>query len=158
MSTKKQRLAQLQGNWTASEISISYKAGVISDIPITYIDDAYPLILSLWDKDLINLQEQTMAFFFNGRNKVIGYRIMCTGSMESCVLDIRLLASLALHSLASFVILAHNHPSGILKASFNDIRTTSQIKKALKLIDVKLMDHLIISESGWVSMKAEGLL
>jgi len=78
MPTKKQRLAQLQGNWTASEISIVYKVGVKSDLSITYIDDAYPIILSLWNKELINLQEQAMAFFFNGRNKMVGYRVICT--------------------------------------------------------------------------------
>lgn len=158
MPSKRQRLKQIQGNWAAAEISISFKPAVIFDIPITYTEGAYPLILSLWDKELIGLQEQVMAFFFNGRNKTIGYRLLCTGSMDTCVLDIRLLVSLALHSLASFVILAHNHPSGNLQPSSADIQTTARLKKALKLIDVKLMDHLIISETGWLSMSAEGLL
>lgn len=158
MTSKKQRLNQLRGNWTASEISISYKSTILHDIPITSREEAYKFILSLWNKELINLQEQMEGFFFNSRSQNIGYRVLSTGTMYSTVIDIRLLASLALHSLASFVIIAHNHPSGILQASINDIYTTRKIKKALKLIDVKLMDHLIISESGWLSMMAVGLL
>jgi DNA repair protein RadC len=158
MLTKRQRLNQLKGNWTASEISISYKAAVLHDIPITSQEKAYTFILSLWNKELINLQEQKAGFFFNSRSQNIGYRVLSTGTMDSTVIDIRLLAGLALHSLASFVIIAHNHPSGILQASINDIYTTRKIKKALRLIDVKLMDHLIISESGWLSMSVEGLL
>lgn len=133
-----------------------YKPGVLYPHPITTAEEAYPFILSVWDKELINLQEQMMAFFFNNRNRTIGYRLLHTGSMQSIVVDIRLVVSLALHTLASFVIIAHNHPSGDLQPSFDDIYTARKIKKALELIDVKLMDHLIISEGGWLSMRDEG--
>ena len=158
MSSKKQRLQQIQGEWTASEISITFKNDVKSDIQINYVEDAYFFILSLWNKELINLQEQVMVFFFNGRSRMVGYRVICTGSMETCVIDVRLLASLALHCMASSVILAHNHPSGNLQASTADIICTAKIKRALRLIDVKLLDHLIISETWWLSMKTEGLM
>jgi len=158
MPTKRQRLNQLKGTWTVAEISVQFKPGVIYDYPTTTQEEAYPFILSLWDGELINLQEQMMALFFNGRNKIIGYRLLSTGSMESLVIDIRLLASLALHSMATFVIIAHNHPTGNLQPSINDIVSTKKIRKVSKLIDVTLIDHLIISETGWCSMRAEGLL
>lgn len=158
MQTRKDRLAQLQGEWTAAEISVSYKLGTKTDIPITGTGDVYPVILSFWNMEFINIQEQMMAFYLNGRGKVMGYRLLCTGSMTECTIDVRLLVSLALHTLATSVILAHNHPSGSLRASVNDIKTTAQIKKALKLINVKLWDHLIISETGWLSMFKEGLM
>ena len=73
--------------------------------------------------------------------------------METCVIDIRLLVSLVLHCMASYVILAHNHPSGILQASANDKAATFKIRKALRLIDVQLFDHLIISADGYLSMR-----
>jgi len=63
-----------------------------------------------------------------------------------------------LHSLASSVILAHNHPSGNLTPSIADIETTKQIKAALNLIDVKLHDHFIITVHGWSSLYAQGVL
>jgi DNA repair protein RadC len=84
--------------------------------------------------------------------------VLSIGSMETCVIDIRLLVSLALHCMASYVVLAHNHPSGILEASLNDRVATLKIKKALRLIDVLLLDQLIISAEGYLSMSVEGLL
>lgn len=158
MSSRKQRLELIQGKWTASAISIIFKPTEKSDVQINYVEDAYFFIRSLWDKELIALQEQVIVFFFNRKSRLIGYRLICTGSMEACVIDVRLLASLALHCMATSMILAHNHPSGNLQPSDADIAITSKIKKSLRLIDVKLLDHLIISETWWFSMKAEGLL
>ena len=152
MPTKKQRLLQVQGEWTASELSIHYKPGVKSDAILNTTAKAGDFILSVWDKELISLQEQVMAFFLNSRHKVIGYRVICTGTRVGCLIDVQLIVSLALHSLASSVILAHNHPSGNLTPSISDIETTKQIKAALNLIDVKLNDHFIVTEYGWSSM------
>ena len=107
---------------------------------------------------LLPLQEQFVVAFLNNRQQVIGWRVLNIGGMETCVIDIRLLVSLALHCMASYVILAHNHPSGILQASVNDKVVTFKIRKALRLIDVQLFDHLIISADGYFSMKVEALL
>lgn len=158
MASKKQRLLQLQGDWTASELSIHFKPGVKSDALLNTTSKAGAFVRSAWDKELINLQEQVMAFFLNSRNKVIGYRVICTGTRTGCLIDIQLIVSLALHSLASSVILAHNHPSGNVTPSIADIETTKQIKAALNLIDVKLYDHFIITEYGWSSMYMQGCL
>jgi DNA repair protein RadC len=76
--------------------------------------------------------------------------------MDSCLIDISLLVSLALHCMASNVIIAHNHPTGNLKTSKSDEQITKQILEALKLIDVKLLDHLIISDKGYLSIMDEG--
>lgn len=69
--------------------------------------------------------------------------------------DIRLIASLALYTLATNVIVAHNHPSGELTPGANDVTYTKQIKKALNLIEVRLWDHLIISDRNYLSMSDE---
>jgi DNA repair protein RadC len=158
MPSKRQRLQELKGSWTASELSIQYKPGLISDKPIKNSSDAYAFILSVWDKERINMQEQFMAFFHHEKGKTIGYRVICTGLAHTVHVDIKLIASLALHTLASNVILAHNHPSGSLEPSTADITTTKQIKKALNLISVKLWDHLIINENDYLSMSDEGLI
>jgi DNA repair protein RadC len=158
MPSKKQRLAQLKGDWTAAKISVSFKPGVKISMPIINQTDAYLFIASLWDHDLIHLQEQFMAVYLNTQLQVIGYRILNTGDMASCHVDVRLLVSLALHCMASSVIVAHNHPSGALTPSDSDKSLTTQIKQALALINVKLHDHLIISVGGWLSMARQGLL
>ncbi len=72
--------------------------------------------------------------------------------MYNTPIDIRLIASLALHTLATNIIVAHNHPSGELTPSDSDVTYTKQIKKALKPIDVKLWDHLIVSDRDYLSM------
>jgi DNA repair protein RadC len=158
LASKKQRLQQLQGGWTAAEILITYKPGVKFNVFILGQADAYMLIYSLWDKSLIHLQEQFMAVFLNNKLQVIGYGTLYTGNMTCCCIDIRLLASLALHSMASSVIVAHNHPSGCLEPSLNDIRLNKVIRKALNSISVTFNDHLIITVGGWLSMKEKGLL
>jgi DNA repair protein RadC len=143
----------VQGDWTAAEISISFKPGVKCPTKITTDREAYDMLLSIWDPGLLALQEQFVAVFLNNRQQVIGWRVLNIGSMETCIVDIRLLVSLALHCMASYVILSHNHPSGILEASFNDILATIKIKKALRTIDVQLFDHLIISADGYLPMR-----
>lgn len=158
MASKKQKLLQLQGEWTASELSIHYKPGVKYDKILNTTIRVGDFILSVWDKELISLQEQVMAFFLNSRHKVIGYRVICTGTRASCLLDVQLVVTLALHSLAYSVILAHNHPSGNLTPSIADIESTKKVKAALTLIDVKLYDHFIISEYGWSSIYMQGRL
>jgi len=158
MASKKQRLLQLQGDWTASELSIHYKPGVKSDALLNTISKAGSFVRSAWNKELINLQEQVMAFFLNSRNKVIGYRVICTGTRVGCLIDVQLVVTLALHSLAYSVILAHNHPSGNLTPSIADIESTKKVKAALNLIDVKLYDHFIITEYGWSSIYMQGRL
>src|ERR1700722_10208968 len=90
----------------------SYKPGVKFNVMIFGQADAYMLIYSLWDNNLIHLQEQFMALFLNSKMEVIGYRTISMGNIACCSVDIRLLASLALHCMASNVIVAHNHPSG----------------------------------------------
>jgi len=78
--------------------------------------------------------------------------------MTKCIVDIKLLVCLALHSMCILVMIVHNHPSGNLKASQCDENITHTVKDALKLIDVLLIDHLIIIENGYYSFNDEGLL
>lgn len=154
----KKILQQLEGNWTLAEVIISYKPIQNDHPPIRSQEDAEALIRKLWDNEKIDLQEQFVAIFLNTTNKVIGHRVISTGSMKQCIVDIRLLVSLALHCLAENVIICHNHPSGNPKVSEQDVRITHKIKEALQLIDVKLLDHFIITSTGFTSLAVEGLL
>jgi DNA repair protein RadC len=91
MPSKRQRLIQLQGDWTAAEISISFKPGVKWTTKITSDREAYDMLLSVWNPGLLALQEQFVVVFLNNRQQVIGWRVLNIGSMETCVIDIRLL-------------------------------------------------------------------
>ena len=89
---------------------------------------------------------------------MIGWKVLSTGNMTKCIVDIKLLVSLALHCMCTHVMIFHNHPSGNLKPSQCDENLTQTVKDALKLIDVQLIDHLIIVENGYFSFNDEGLL
>jgi DNA repair protein RadC len=138
--------------------SSCFKPGLRSCPPITGTVEAYLFISSLWDKELITLQEQMLAVFMNRTGQVIGYRLLNTGNISHCEIDTRLLVSLALHCMASSVIIAHNQPSGNLTPSEADKTLTKKVSDALTLIDVTLLDHLIISKVNWLSMSSKGLL
>lgn len=73
------------------------------------------------------------------------------GGMDATVVDVRLLIKKALDARASAIIVAHNHPSGNLKPSMADDSLTRRIKDACALLDIRLVDHLIISPTGYYS-------
>ena len=153
-----QKINQLKGNWTVAEIEISYKPIITDHTVITSSYQAYQLIKQLWDKEKINLQEEVACLFLNNAKKRLGWRKISSGTMNKCMVDIKLIVSLALICGCSHLILIHNHPSGNLKTSDSDETITKTIKDALKLVDVQLMDHLIITECGYYSFSDEGLL
>jgi DNA repair protein RadC len=115
-------------------------------------------IRSLWSTELINLQEQAMALYLDNRNRLIGYRLISSGNRRGTIVDVQLVTSIALHTLAVKVILVHNHPSGSLIPSNQDIKITLQVKAALAIIDVKLLDHIIITEDCYLSMRGHGVV
>jgi DNA repair protein RadC len=78
--------------------------------------------------------------------------------MLQCPIDIKLLVCLALHCMATSVIIAHNHPSGPLKPSIKDEEMTKKIRLALELIDVKFIDYFVISDKEYLSFQNEGLM
>ncbi len=158
MANKKAFLKELKTNWKYSAISIKLNRVYVKDCKINRATEVYEFLKEVWDKDLINIQEQFAAIYFNHNQKVIGYRILNTGNASTCMVDIKLLVCLALHSMATGVIIAHNHPSGNLAPSRQDENMTTKIKDALGLIDVKLIDHVIITDTEFYSFAEEGAI
>lgn len=79
------------------------------------------------------------------------------GNINSANIHIRDIVDMALSTNATSVVLAHNHPSGIALPSHEDIRTTNNIARALSMVDVILMDHIIVADGDYVSMTQSGL-
>jgi DNA repair protein RadC len=84
------------------------------------------------------------------------YAKISQGGITGTVVDPRLVAKYAVESLAVGVILAHNHPSGNLKPSTPDKVLTDKVKEGLKYLDIKLLDHIILTNDGYYSMMEEG--
>jgi DNA repair protein RadC len=111
-----------------------------------------------WDTERINVQELLYVAMLNNQNEVISIYHHSKGSIASTTLDVELISAAAVKSLARGVIIAHNHPSGALKFSEADKKITEKLKCALKLFDVSVLDSLVITEHGYVSMADEGLM
>lgn len=102
--------------------------------------------------------EEALALFLNRAGMTIGYARISQGGLDSATIDVRLVAFYAVKSLASGVILAHNHPSGRTKPSEEDIRLTKKVRDALRTLDISLMDHIILAGvRKYYSFADEGL-
>ena len=104
------------------------------------------------------IKEVAYAIFLNRNNKPIGIYKVSEGGMSGTVIDKVLIAKTAIELLASSVILAHNHPSGTLKESRADIQVTQDLKAALRLFEIVLLDHLIITNKAYKSFADDGLI
>ncbi len=125
---------------------------------ITSSADAYNVIRQFWHDD-IEIYESFFILLLNRANKTIGWAKISQGGITGTVVDVKILAKYVIDSLASGVILAHNHPSGNLKPSDSDIELTKKVREALKNLDTYLMDHLILTPEGkYTSLTEEGYL
>lgn len=102
--------------------------------------------------------EEFWVLFLNNSNKVILKSQLSKGGISGTIVDVRLVFKLALENAATGLILCHNHPSGGLKPSDADKQITKKIKQAGDNLDVKVLDHLIITETKYYSFVDEGIL
>ena len=124
-------------------------------LKISCSKDAYNII----NTKLSDLpHEEFWILLLNRANKVIKTESISKGGISGTVVDVRLVSKVAIEHNSSSVILAHNHPSGNLKASQQDLDITKKIKEALKLFDIVLFDHLIIGDQNYLSFTDEGLI
>jgi len=98
------------------------------------------------------------ALFLDNRHRVIEYRELFTGTIDSAAVYPREVVKHCMRSNAAAVIFAHNHPSGVAEPSDTDIRLTRKLTDALALIDVRVLDHLIIGQGVQTSLAERGLL
>lgn len=116
-------------------------------------------VLRLFFNDgTINFSEEFVMVCLNTAAQVIGYYRVSKGGMTSTTVDVRIIATIALNCCATNVIIAHNHPSGQLKPSEADKRVTERVKEGLNTLDIKLSEHIILSDEGYFSFADEGMI
>jgi DNA repair protein RadC len=96
--------------------------------------------------------------FLNRSNKINHYEIISEGGITGTVADPRIILKKALQHEAVSIVLCHNHPSGNLKPSRQDQELTNKIKEAAQYFDIKVLDHIIVSNEGYYSFADEGML
>jgi DNA repair protein RadC len=140
-----------------AEIKVSYSTKNSQKEKITSSDKAYSLFLNSWSKKTIELQEEFKVMMLNNSNEVLGIYSMSKGGITGTVVDVRLIFAVALKCNATAIILAHNHPSGKLKPSDNDLSITKKIKSGSNILDINLLDHLIVTKNGHYSFQENGM-
>lgn len=143
-----------------AEIELSYRPA-ISDKPIIKSClDASIVIRSFIPENTIALKEYFVVLYLNRAQRVIGGYKASEGGITSTVGDLRLIFSVALKSVATSFIVGHNHPSGNLVPSSHDLALTLKLAEAGRLMDIKLMDHIIISptQGEYYSFADNGML
>jgi len=103
----------------------------------------------------IQTQECVIVLYFDRRNNVIGHHVNSIGGTHYCVTDLKIMFSVALSCLATSIICIHNHPSGVLKPSEEDLKLFRKIKKFSKLINIECLDFLIVTKDGSHSCQIE---
>lgn len=143
-----------------AEVELVYRSKVKASARplIGSSSDAYMVLLNLWDDGKLDLQESFKVLMLNRANRVLCLYNVSSGGITGTVADPRLIFTAALKVSAVGIILAHNHPSGSLQPSRADEELTAKIKGAGNLLDIKVLDHLILTSETYFSFADEGLL
>lgn len=120
--------------------------------------DAYKLFAKNWDVDCIEFIEQSKMLLLNRAARVLGIYKISSGGTSATVVDVKQIYVAALKANASSIIIAHNHPSGNLKPSTADIQLTDKLSQAGEFLDIKLLDHLILTNESYYSFADNGLM
>ena len=142
-----------------AEVSLSYKANFNPNHrpQIQSSADSYDILINNWGEQ-IELREEFKIILLNQNGRVLGIVPISTGGISSVLVDPKLVFASALTACASSIILAHNHPSGNLKPSRQDIGLTKQLKEAGKFLQIPVFDHLIITPYSYFSFADEDMI
>ena len=132
-----------------AEIQLTYKSKVkAADRPqVSSSMEAYWVLESNWS-DQMSLLEEFNILLLDQSNRALGMYCVSKGGMTSTTVDLRVVFAAALKARAASIVLAHNHPSGQLRPSHEDLELTNKIVKAGDLLSIIVQDHLILTPEG----------
>lgn len=149
----------MEGILKVCDVKLTYNTKVkSSERPvIVQAADVYKLLIDyVYDKDIIQYKECLKLILLNKAGKLLGVAHISEGGINETSADIRIIMQAAILGNASSIILAHNHPSGSLKPSAQDDLVTANLRKAAKLFNITVLDHIIVTDSGYYSYLDEG--
>lgn len=142
------------------EVKLTYQSKIkASDrYHISKSEDVYEVLKNCYDEDTLQYRETFKILLINQANKVLGVSNISEGGITETGADIRLILQAALLGNATAIILSHNHPSGNIFPSSIDKTLTSRIIKAAELMNIRVLDHIIITSDTYYSFADEGML
>lgn len=143
-----------------AEVQLVYRTKVkASERPkITKSADAFTLLKEHWNDDTLDFIEKFKIMLLTRSNRVLGIVEVSSGGVSETVVDPKIIFASALKAVASGIILAHNHPSGNLKPSSQDLALTKRLKNAGEILGISILDHLIITSEGYYSFAEDGMM
>lgn len=138
-------------NMIGLSIKVIGEVSIDIDTPYLYgVEGAHTVFLQLIGD--LNI-EVLAAVFLDSTNKIVNYAVISIGTINNVNVYLNQLTRLALMGNSSKVIIAHNHPSGILQITDSDINTTKYIGKLLKIFDIELLDSLVVTIDDVASVR-----
>lgn len=145
-------------NSTIPELTLKKNKTEFKKTKIQNSTNAFECISKFYQDD-IGIYESMFILILDRANNTIGFAKISQGGTAGTTVDVKIIAKYAVDSLASGIILAHNHPSGNVTPSQNDIKMTKKVISGLELLDVKVLDHIILADDKkFYSFADEGLL
>lgn len=145
-------------DYKVGEVELAYKPTTKKRSKVASSADAYKILLSTYKEGTIDYKEYFKVLFLNQSSQVLGYTLISEGGITETSVDVRLILQAALLTNSVSLILAHNHPSGNLKPSIQDIQLTKFIKEAAELMRINVLDHIIMTSESYYSFNDEGML
>lgn len=144
---------------SCNEIQLHYKRQLFDTMPhLSSVEESQKYLREIIDLQRIDLVEFFWVMYLTNSNRLIALAEIGVGSTNLVAVSVKTIFQKALLVNAVGIIVAHNHPSGSLKASDADIAMTKKINSAAKVFEMALVDHIIITSEGFLSFAQEGLL
>ena len=121
-------------------------------------NDAARFFRTIFNADTMLWTEESAMICLNRANEIVGCFKVSSGGTASTIMDAKVIFVQALNACAHSIILAHNHPSGNTKPSDHDIELTKKLVKGADLLDMRLLDHIILTDKSHLSMADEGYI
>ena len=141
------------------KITISFKVTRPKGYTPTLIrrsEELANVVRTLFDSNTFDLTEEMLLLFLNRRNELMHYGSIAKGGLTGVVCDVRVIMTMALLTGSTYIVIAHNHPSGSIKPSQQDLNITEQVRQAGLVHEIKLLDHIIVTSDSYYSMRDEG--
>lgn len=139
-------------------IKVERKEGDGQVYQVRSSNDAANYFRTIFNADTILWTEESAMICLNRANEIVGCFKVSSGGTASTIMDAKVIFVQALNACAHSIILAHNHPSGNTKPSDHDIELTKKLVKGADLLDMRVLDHIILTDKSHLSMADEGYI
>lgn len=149
----------MKDQYKVCEVSISYRTKIKPSerIRLACAESIYKLLIrDVFTPDIIEYKEYFKVLLLDNGCKLLGVHTVSEGGLTGTFVDVRNVLQASILSNARYIVLCHNHPSGECKPSLADDQMTQKIKSACNLLDIKVLDHIIVSSETYYSYADEG--